>query len=180
MVSNRPDRSGMRVLGYVLAPVVGLYDGLRNLMLTMFGVLERLDPLAAVARLFRPIVPTFKRLWQAVLPTLMAIRQFFVSVRRRIAAFIAPVTRPLVAVLERITSIVLRPFAAIVRWVKSAAEVVRETTEPLLSAAARIWRRMTAPFRRLSAAVRTRWRSLVASTRRILGREALESGDDEL
>lgn len=143
-------------------------------MFGFFSLAERFDPISAAAKLAQRIVPALKRLWKAILPTLVAIRELIRRVRQAIANFFHPLTRRIVAVVEAVVAPITRPFKALVRFVARIAERVREGVAPIIATSRRWWQWLTAPFRRANAWVKGKAQSIVAGarhwTQRVLGR----------
>ena len=160
-----------RIASLVLTPFVATWDLFRKLVFGLFGVLERLDPIAAGEALVRRIGPAFVRFWrEVVLPRLIAIREFLARVRQAVANFFYPLTRRIVPVIEAIAGTIMRPFRGVAAAVARSVRRIRAGLAPIVETSTRWWRRITGPFRRVSARIGERYRSVVGAARRRMRR----------
>ncbi len=150
-----------RILTVVLTPLVLAWDLFRKVVFGFFALLERLDPIAAIARLFKRLGPLASRVWAALLPMLHRLRALVAVVERLFLRVARPVVRRVSPILSAAWRGITRVAAPIVAAIRSVAREVHQSVAPALRAAGRLWRAATAPIRRVVVAVRGRLRSAV-------------------
>lgn len=149
-----------RVAAALVMPFVLLWDGGRALMFGFFGLLERLDPFAFSWRVLKRLAPPIIRLWRAVLPTLVRIRDTLRSwlavVFGWVAEKLGPLVRRLTPVLDFVDRQLRRLVRSVVAVVRRALSQVRKAVAPAVRTVRAVWQTATAPVRRLVAMVRNR------------------------
>lgn len=153
---ENPISGADRVIALAITPLVVGWDLFKNLVFRFFELLERLDPFSAAWRLLKRFVPWVNRLWRAVLPTLVRLRDVLGRVVTRIGALLAPLTKRLAPVVDATWRMLARIARPIYSALRATAREVRRVSEPALRTAVRLWRIAAAPFKRVSASIRHR------------------------
>ena len=163
MTALEPQASKVdRTVAVLVAPFVLAWDALRSVFFFLCRVMERLDPFAALGRLFGrfspPLARVFRRFWASTLAFRLRIKELSTRVYGWFLRAIRPAVRAIYPVVRRVG----RMIATAARWVAArlarSFETVRRATAPAIRRTRRIWNlafgTVTAPFRRAAASVR--------------------------
>lgn len=159
-----------RAIAVAITPFVVVWDLFKNAVFRFFALLERLDPFSAAWRLLKKLAPWVARMWQAILPTLIRIRDFLERVVTRIGVLVSPITMRLAPVVDAAWRPIRRIVKPIYAALRTAAREVHRVAQPAVRAAARVWLVAAAPFKRVSAAVGRRVELVRSGVAQVLGR----------
>lgn len=165
--SGPPASPTDRVAALVVAPFVLGWDLLRSAFFFLCRVMEKLDPFAAITKLFDRLTPPLSRLFRRWWNRTLVFRMRVKALAVRFTGWFLRVVRPLVRAVHPVVQRVRRSIAAAARWLairlSGSFEVVRRATAPVLRRTGQIWRRV-------SAAVRAPVRRAVGSIRQAVHR----------